>query len=76
MKAEPFRVRALRLLRKLLALVNGQRVVPFSCLVESGDPGERVARFLELLHLDGAGKIRLHQPEFLGEILIEVPHDS
>jgi chromatin segregation and condensation protein Rec8/ScpA/Scc1 (kleisin family) len=76
MKAEPFRVRALRLLRKLLTLVNGQRVVPFSCLVESGDPGERVARFLELLHLDGAGKIRLHQPEFLGEILIEVPHDS
>lgn len=73
---EPFRVRTLRLLRRLLSLVNGNRIVPFSELLESADPGERVARFLELLHLDGQGKIRLHQPEFLGEILIEVPHDS
>lgn len=73
---EPFRVRALRLLQKLLSMVNGQRVVPFSRILERGDPEEQVARFLELLHLDGQGKIRLHQPEFLGEILIEVPHDS
>ncbi|MGB9757873.1 MAG: hypothetical protein ACPLZE_05370 [Candidatus Bipolaricaulaceae bacterium] len=72
---EPFRLRALRLLRKLLSLVNGNRFVPFSQILEGADPGERVARFLELLHLDGQGKIRLHQPEFLGEILIEVPHD-
>ncbi|MCS7240441.1 MAG: hypothetical protein NZ651_04275 [Candidatus Bipolaricaulota bacterium] len=73
---EPFVVRALQLLRKLLALVNGHRVIPFSQILNSSDPHERVARFLELLHLDGQGKIRLHQPEFLGEILIEVPHDS
>ncbi len=72
---EPFRVRALRLLRKLLSMVNGNRIVPFSQILESADPGVQVARFLELLHLDGQGKIRLHQPEFLGEILIEVPHD-
>ena len=74
-REEPFRVRALRLLQRLLSLVNGQRVVPFSALVESADPEERLARFLELLHLDGQGKVRLHQPEFLGEILVEVPHD-
>ncbi|MBC7221897.1 hypothetical protein H5T56_02795 [Candidatus Bipolaricaulota bacterium] len=73
---EPFKVRALRLLRRLLSMVNGQRVVPFSQLLENDDPKERVARFLELLHLDGQGKVRLYQPEFLGEILIEVPHDS
>ncbi len=75
-KEEPFRARAFRLLRRLLAMVNGQRVVPFSQILERGDPEERVAKFLELLHLDGQGKVRLHQPEFLGEILIEVPHDS
>lgn len=73
---EPFRARALRLWRKLLSLVNGYRVIPFSQIVENGDPCERVARFLELLYLDGQGKVRLKQPEFLGEILIEVPHDS
>lgn len=73
---EPFSLRALRLLRKLLSLVNGHRVVPFSQILERDDPQERVARFMELLHLDGAGKVRLHQPEFLGEILIELPHGS
>jgi len=73
---ESFRSRALRLLKKLLSMVNGQRVVPFSQILESASPEEKVARFLELLHLDGQGKVRLHQPEFLGEILIEVPHDS
>lgn len=73
---EPFRARALRLWRKLLSLVNGHRVIPFSQIVENDDPGERVARFLELLYLDGQGKVRLKQPEFLREILVEVPHDS
>ncbi len=73
---EPFRARALRLLRRLLSMVNGQRVVPFSQIVDGGNPADQVARFLELLHLDGQGKIKLHQPQFLGEILIEVPHDS
>lgn len=73
---EPFRTRALRLLRKLLSLVNGQRVIPFSQVLEKPDPADQVARFFELLYLDGQGKVQLHQPQFLGEILIEVPHDS
>ncbi len=73
---EPFRSRVLRLLRKLLSMVNGQRVVPFSQVLTADDPAERVARFFELLHLHGQAKVRLHQPEFLGEIFIEVPHDS
>ncbi|MGQ9700522.1 MAG: hypothetical protein ACUVQS_05640 [Candidatus Bipolaricaulaceae bacterium] len=73
---EPFRTRALRLLRKLLSLVNGQRIIPFSRVLEKPDPADQVARFLELLYLDGQGKVQLHQPQFLGEILIEVPHDS
>ncbi|MCS7217296.1 MAG: hypothetical protein NZ924_06540 [Candidatus Bipolaricaulota bacterium] len=71
---EPFSLRAARLLQRLLRLVNGSRFVPFSRLVPADDPGEKVARFLELLHLDGQGQVRLHQPEFLGEILVEVPH--
>lgn len=75
-RGEPFRTRALRLLRKLLSLVNGQRIIPFSQVLEKPDPADQVARFLELLYLDGQGKVRLHQPQFLGEILIEVPHDS
>ena len=72
---EPFSLRALNLLRKLLSLVNGHRVIPFSRILERGDPKERVARFMELLHLAGTGKIQLFQQEFLGEIYIEVPHD-
>jgi len=75
MEEEPFSLRALNLLRKLLALVNGHRVIPFSQILERGDPKERVARFMELLHLAGSGKIHLFQQEFLGEIYIEVPHD-
>ncbi|MCR4392008.1 MAG: hypothetical protein NUV94_04335 [Candidatus Acetothermia bacterium] len=70
---EPFTRRVVRLLRYLLTLVNGQRVIPFQAVAPDGDPKERVARFLELLHLDAQGKIRVFQEEFLGEILIEVP---
>lgn len=73
---EPFSLRAARLLQRLLRMVNGTRFVPFSLLVPENDPKEKVARFLELLHLDGQGKVRLHQEEFLGEILVEVPHGS
>ena len=73
---EPFSLRAARLLQRLLRLVNGTRFVPFSLLVPEDDPKEKVARFLELLHLDGQGKVRLHQREFLGEIVVEVPHGS
>jgi chromatin segregation and condensation protein Rec8/ScpA/Scc1 (kleisin family) len=72
---EPFSLRALNLLRKLLSLVNGHRVIPFSRILERGDPKERVARFMELLHLAGTGKVQLFQQEFLGEIYIEVPYD-
>lgn len=70
---EPFTRRAVRLLRYLLTLVNGQRVIPFEAVAPDGNSKERVARFLELLHLDAQGKIRVFQEEFLGEILIEVP---
>jgi len=73
---EPFSLRAARLLQRLLRMVNGSRFVPFSLLVGEDDPKEKVARFLELLHLDGRGQVRLHQEEFLGEILVEVPHGS
>ncbi|MFN3346856.1 MAG: hypothetical protein ACK42E_03490 [Candidatus Bipolaricaulaceae bacterium] len=73
---EPFSLRAARLLQRLLRMVNGTRFVPFSLLVPEDDPKEKVARFLELLHLDGRGKVRLHQEGFLGEIVVEVPHGS
>lgn len=73
---EPFSLRTARLLQRLLRLVNGTKFVPFSLLVPETDPKQKVSRFLELLHLDGQGKVRLHQQEFLGEILVEVPHGS
>lgn len=73
---EPFTSRAQRLLAFLLTLVNGERVIPFRAVAQDSDPGERVARLMELLHLDAEGKVRLHQEEFLGEVLIEVPDGS
>ncbi|GAB4306985.1 MAG: hypothetical protein Kow0097_06880 [Candidatus Bipolaricaulota bacterium] len=72
---EPFIRRAQRLLKRLLTLVNGRRVVPFRA-VAGGDPRDKVARLMELLHLDAEGKVRLFQEEFLGEILVEVPDGS
>lgn len=73
---EPFTGRTQRLLAFLLTLVNGERVVPFCAVALDRDPGERVARLMELLHLDAEGKVRLFQEEFLGEILVEVPSGS
>jgi chromatin segregation and condensation protein Rec8/ScpA/Scc1 (kleisin family) len=73
---EPFTRRALRLWKKLLSLVNGQRVIPFHRLAEPADPSQQVATFMELLHLDAQGKVRLFQKEFLGELLIEVPRGA
>ncbi len=72
-QGEPFSKRAARLLRKLLSLVNGKRDIPFTALLERGEPGEAVARFLELLHLDKEGKVILKQRRFLGELVVEVP---
>lgn len=72
---EPFIRRAQRLLKRLLTLVNWRRVVPFRA-VAGGDPRDKVARLMELLHLDAEGKVRLFQEEFLGEILVEVPDGS
>ncbi len=69
---EPFTHRAGRLLRKLLSMVNGERVIPFRQLLNRPDPRQQVACFLELLHLDAQGTVRLYQEEFLGEVLIEV----
>ncbi len=76
LEEETFTDRARRLLALLLSLVNGRRVIPFRAVAEDPDPRERVARFMELLHLDGEGKVRLFQEEFLGEILVEVPDGS
>ncbi len=73
---EPFTSRAQRLLAFLLTLVNGERVIPFRTVVKDPDPGEKVARLMELLHLDAEGRVRLFQEEFLGEILVEVPDGS
>ncbi|MGD9840894.1 MAG: hypothetical protein AB7U87_04245 [Candidatus Bipolaricaulis sp.] len=72
---EAFTDRAQKLLRALLSLVNGNRVIPFHA-VAGGEPREKVARLMELLHLDAEGKVRLVQEEFLGEILVEVPDGS
>ncbi len=72
-QGEPFSKRAARLLRKLLSLVNGNRDIPFAALLERGEPGEAVARFLELLHLDKEGKVILKQRRFLDELVVEVP---
>lgn len=74
--SEPFSRRARRLLEKLLSLVNGNRVIPLRALLRRRDPREQVARFMELLHLDAEGKVRLFQQEFLGEVLIEVPRGT
>jgi len=76
LKREPFSRRASRLLRRLISLVNGSRVIAFRALLCRKDPREQVATFMELLHLDTAGKVRLFQEEFLGEVLIEVPHGA
>lgn len=73
---EPFTSRAQRLLSLLLKLVNGERVIAFRVVAQDPDPGERVARLMELLHLDAEGKVRLFQREFLGEILVEIPSGS
>ncbi len=73
---EPFTSRAQRLFAFLLTLVNGERVIPFRTVVKDPDPGEKVARLMELLHLDAEGRVRLFQEEFLGEILVEVPDGS
>ncbi|MGC9529297.1 MAG: hypothetical protein ACP5G2_01575 [Candidatus Bipolaricaulaceae bacterium] len=72
---EPFTRRTARLLRRLLSLVNGNRTIPFRQLLSRQDPGEQVARFVEVLHLDARGKLRLFQGEFLGELFIELPDD-
>ncbi len=76
LSGEPFSRRTRRLLKKLLSLVNGNRVIPFRLLLRRRDPREQVARFMELLHLDAEGKVRLFQQEFLGEVLIEVPRGA
>jgi segregation and condensation protein A len=69
---EPFAHRAAWLLRHLLSLMNGERIIPFRRLLQRADPAEQVARFIELLHLDAEGEVRMFQEDFLGEILIEV----
>lgn len=72
---ESFTRRAHRLLRRLLGLVNGRRIIPFREVAGEG-PREKVARLIELLHLDAEGRVRLVQEEFLGEILVEVRDGS
>ncbi|NOX44563.1 MAG: hypothetical protein GXO72_02335 [Caldiserica bacterium] len=72
-QGEPFSVRARRLFRKLLSLVNGKRDIPFEALLSRRDPAETVARFMELLHLDAEGKVILTQRRFLGELIVRVP---
>lgn len=76
LEEETFTDRAHRLLQVLVALVNGNRVIPFRAVAENSDPQEQVARLMELLHLDAEGKVRLFQEEFLGEILVEVRDGS
>ncbi|QAA76209.1 MAG: hypothetical protein BIP78_0443 [Candidatus Bipolaricaulis sibiricus] len=71
LEEETFTDRARNLLKVLLSLVNGKRVVPFRA-VTGADPQDKVARLMELLHLDAQGEVRLSQEEFLGEILVEV----
>lgn len=75
MEEETFTDRARKLLQDLLSLVNGERVIPFRALAGE-EPQEKVARLMELLHLDAEGQVRLYQEEFLGEILVEVPNGS
>ena len=72
-QGEPFSVRARRLFRKLLTLVNGKRDIPFEALLSRRDPAETVARFMELLHLDAEGKVILTQRRFLGKLIVRVP---
>ncbi|MCD6540341.1 hypothetical protein J7K76_00700 [Candidatus Bipolaricaulota bacterium] len=72
-EGESFSVRAKRLFTRLLSLVNGKREIPFRMLLSGEEPGEVVARFMELLHLDAQGKVVLTQRRFLGELLVRVP---
>ncbi len=76
MERESFTSRATRLLRRLAQMVNGERVVPFRQLVAGRDRREEVARFMELLHLDAEGSVRVYQEDFLGEVLVEVVGDG
>jgi len=76
LEREPFTKRAVRLLRRLAAMVNGERVVAFRRLVDKRDRREEVARFMELLHLDAQGAVRVYQQDFMGEVLIEVVEDG
>jgi chromatin segregation and condensation protein Rec8/ScpA/Scc1 (kleisin family) len=75
-QGEPFSVRAKRLFKRLLAMLNGKREVPFRMLLSQEDPGEVVARFMELLHLDAEGKVVLTQRRFLGELIVRVTEDG
>lgn len=75
-QGEPFSLRAKRLFKRLLSLVNGKRDIPFRLLLSRDDPGEVVARFIELLHLDAEGKVVLTQRRFLGELIVRVPEDG
>jgi len=76
LEREPFTQRAVKLLRRLAGMVNGERVVPFRRLVGKRDRREEVARFMELLHLDAQGAVRVYQQDFMGEVLIEVSEDG
>ncbi len=73
---EPFTSRAVGLLQRLLRMVNGERVVPFRRLLGRRNRREEVVRFMELLHLDAQGSVRVYQEEFLGEVLVEVVGDG
>lgn len=75
-QGEPFSVRAGRLFKRLLSMLNGKRDIPFRMLLSREDPEEVVARFMELLHLDAEGKVVLTQKRFLGEIIVRVPQDG
>ncbi|MFO8034892.1 MAG: hypothetical protein R6U88_07060 [Candidatus Bipolaricaulota bacterium] len=76
LEREPFTGRAVRLLRRLVQMVNGERVVPFKRLLGRSNRRDEVARFMELLHLDAQGSVRVYQEEFLGEVLVEVVGDG
>ncbi len=76
LEREPFTSRAVSLLQRLLHMVNGERVVLFRRLLGRRSRREEVACFMELLHLDAQGSVRVYQEEFLGEVLVEVVGDG
>lgn len=62
-----------RLMGKLKSLYsNSKDKIKFDEVLEKKDKKEKIEKFIQVLHLENDEKIKCVQPEFLGELLIEL----